>query len=263
MQRILTIIDKEWAEVFKNRMVLYTVALMPLLFTLLPLGTLLALGSAGATGSESTDMPAQFAAMCGSSMSPGECLQAFMINQFMLMYMMMPLAIPIAIAAYSIVGEKTTRSLEPLLATPISTTELLLGKGAAAVIPAVAATWICFLIFLLLLPLVGASPAVRAYASGPTWLLAVFIIGPLMAVAATVVAVIVSSRVSDPRAAEQISMVVIVPLMAVLFGQIAGIIILNVRFMLISIAGLLVIDAALVALGVRLFQREIILTKWK
>ena len=46
-------------------------------------------------------------------------------------------------------GEKTTRTLEPVLATPISVLELLLGKALAAVIPAVGATWISFLIFLL------------------------------------------------------------------------------------------------------------------
>lgn len=263
MQPILTIIDKEWAEVFKNKMVLFTVAIMPLVFTIMPLGVLLAMNGVGATGSESTDMPAQFAELCLGSLSAGECLQAFMINEFMLLYMMMPLAIPVAIAAYSIVGEKTTRSLEPLLATPISTAQLLLGKGLSAVIPAIGATWVCYGIFLLLLPLVGASQAVRDYAASPTWLLAVLVIGPLMAVAATVVAVIVSSRVNDPRAAEQISMVVIVPLMGVLFGQIAGIIILNVNFMLITALVMVVVDLALVALGVRLFQRETILTRWK
>lgn len=263
MKHITTIIDKEWAEVFKNKMVLFTVLLMPLVFTLMPLGILFAMGSTGATGGESTDMPASFAEICGTNMSAGDCLNVYMINEFMLLYMMMPLAIPVAIAAYSIVGEKTTRSLEPLLATPISTAELLLGKGLAAVIPAIVATWVCFIIFLLLVPLTGISEAVRAYVSGPTWLLAVFIIGPLMAVAATVVAVIVSSRVSDPRAAEQISMVIIVPLLGVLFGQLAGVIILNVPFMLVTIGVLVLVDAVLVAIGVELFQRETILTRWK
>ena len=37
MNRIQTIIDKEWAEVFKNRIVLFTVVIMPLIFTVLPL----------------------------------------------------------------------------------------------------------------------------------------------------------------------------------------------------------------------------------
>lgn len=259
-ERVRVLIEKEWAEVFKNRMVLFTVALMPLLFTILPL-TVLFLTPSGS--GDSADMPEMFAASCGQSMSANECLQIYLIDEFLLLYMMMPLAIPIAIAAYSIVGEKTTRSLEPLLATPITTEELLLGKGLAAVLPAILITWLCFGIFLLLAPLSGISAAVRAHVFGPTWLLAVLLLGPLMAVAAVNFAIIVSSRVSDPRTAEQVSMVIIVPLMVVLFGQLAGVIILNPTFMLISIAVMLAADVGLVYLGARLFGREAILTRWK
>lgn len=76
-------------------------------------------------------------------------------------------------------------------------------------------------------------------------------------------AVIVSSRVNDPRVAEQMASVLIVPLMAVLFGQIAGLVVLNQTFMLISIVVILALDVALVIAGTRLFQRETILTRWK
>ena len=37
MKKVKTIIRKEWAEVFKNRMVVFSVIFMPLLFTALPL----------------------------------------------------------------------------------------------------------------------------------------------------------------------------------------------------------------------------------
>ncbi len=37
MNKIKTIIKKEWAEVFKNRMVLFTIAFLPLLMTAIPL----------------------------------------------------------------------------------------------------------------------------------------------------------------------------------------------------------------------------------
>jgi len=60
---------------------------------------------------------------------------------------MMPAIIPITIASYSIVGEKSTHTIEPLLATPISTGQLLTGKALAAAIPSVIASLIAFLIF--------------------------------------------------------------------------------------------------------------------
>jgi ABC-2 type transport system permease protein len=171
--------------------------------------------------------------------------------------------IPITIAAYSIVGEKTTRSLEPLLATPISTVELLAGKTLAAVLPGIVATWACFLIFILLLPITGVSQAVRTYITGPTWLLAIAVIGPLMAVLAANFAVIISSRVNDPRVAEQFSAILLVPLLIVLFLQIAGVIIVNVQFVLIGILGFIALDCLVIYLGSRLFQRETILTRWR
>ena len=262
LERVRTIVDKEWAEVFKNRMVVFTVLFMPLIFTVLPIGLLIAMRSAGASGGDSTDMPALFASTC-KGLTSFDCIQVYMINQFLLLYMVMPMSIPIAIAAYSVVGEKTTRSLEPLLATPITTVELLLGKGIAAVLPAVVATWACFGLFVLLLFPIGATPGLIRYVLGPTWITAILVVGPLMAVMAVNAAMMVSSRVSDPRAAEQISMVVIVPVLGVMFGQIGGLFVINAQFVWISALVLLVIDGVLVYLGARLFQRETILTQWR
>ena len=263
ISRIQTIIDKEWGEVFKNKLVLFTVIFLPLLFTILPLVILYFTGQAtGGLSGDSADVPPQFMQMCGN-LDAGICMQYFLLNEFLLMFMMMPLIIPTAIAAYSIVGEKSTHSLEPLLATPITTVELLFAKTLAAALPAIAATWVCFFIFVLLIPAVGGSPQLVSLVASPTWLIAILIIGPLMAVASVNVAVIVSSRVNDPRAAEQISGVMVVPVLLVLFGQIAGLVVINPSLMLISAAVMVLLDAVLIYAGTRLFQREVILTRWK
>jgi len=259
MTRVRTIIDKEWAEAFKNRLVLMTVVILPLVFTILPLAILPTVSSAG---SDSTDVPAGFYQAC-NGLPMRDCLQYFLVNEFLLLFMIMPMAIPTAIAAYSIVGEKTTRSLEPLLATPITTEELLAAKSLAAVIPAIAATWLGFAIFVAGLPLVGVTPAVFAQVLSPTWLTAIIVIGPEIALMAVIFSLIVSSRVNDPRAAQQISAVIIVPFLGVFFGQIAGVIILNLQVMLAVVVGLGIIDLGLIYLNARLFQRETILTKWK
>lgn len=260
--RIQTIIDKEWAEVFKNRLVLFTVLALPLLLTALPLGILAGIPSLSTSGGDIADLPPSLLRACGP-LTPGECFQVYLVNQFLALFMIMPLFIPIAIAAYSVVGEKTTRSLEPLLATPITTEELLAGKGLAAVIPAVLATWLGFAIFVAGILLLRASPAVVLNLLSPTWLLAIFVVGPLVSVLAVNFALIVSSRVSDPRVAEQISGVLIVPLIALVFAQLAGFIIVNLQLMLGVILVLFIIDTALIYVGARLFQRETILTRWK
>lgn len=260
MNKILTIIDKEWAEIFKNRLILYTMFLMPLLFTALPLVMLGAMG--GQSTGDVTDMPPQFLELCGE-LQGTECYQLFMSNQFLLLFMMLPLVIPATIAAYSIVGEKTTRCLEPLLATPISTVELLLGKGLAALIPGVAAGWGSFALFALGAWILVDNPALLARLLDGMWFIAIGVVGPLVALAGISVAIMVSSRVNDPRTAEQITMVLIIPLLGLFFAQIAGVVMVNAG-LLWALAGVLVlVDVGLVWLGARAFQRETILTKWK
>lgn len=261
MNKIRTLIDKEWAEVFKNRVVLFTVVFLPLLFAVMPLVILYSMQTAGANATN-TQMPPEFSRTCGN-LSGIACMQVFLLMQFMMFFMIIPLAVPVAISAYSIVGEKTTRSLEPLLATPISTVELLLGKGLAAAIPAIAGTWGAFAFFVVGARVLVAEPAVLARLLDPMWLVAVLILGPLMAIAAVNVSIIVSARVSDPRTAEQLSMVLIVPVLGVFFAQISGLVLVDAGFVLVAAALVLLADVGLVYLGASWFQRETILTRWK
>ena len=262
MHKIKTIIRKEWAEVFKNRMVLFTIIFMPLLLTALPLIILYATRDAG-VGDMSAEMPAQIAQLCSDDLSMGECFQVYMVSQFMIMFMMIPLFIPVNIAAYSVVGEKTTHSLEPLLATPITTAELLAGKNLASSIPAVVASWLGFAVFAVGAFLISGSPRLTAALLDPMWLLAIILVGPLLALLSVNFSIMVSSRVNDPRVAEQLSAVVILPLLALFFGQISGLVILNSSLILAIAAGLILLDGILIYLTIRLFERENILTRWK
>jgi ABC-2 type transport system permease protein len=243
--------------------VIFTVAFLPLILTAIPLGILYATGSSGDLGGlTSDDMPANFANQC-EGLDGSDCAQYFFVSQFMLLFMLMPLAIPITIASYSIIGEKTRRTLEPLLATPITTAELLAGKALAAVVPAVTVSWLAYGIFIGGSAMLEVGQGVMQRLLDPLWLTAVLVVGPLLALAAVSVAVMVSSRANDPRVAEQLSMLVILPLLGLFFGQIAGLVLINQTLVLWMIVALLVIDTGLLAFAVQLFQRETILTRWK
>jgi ABC-2 type transport system permease protein len=85
----------------------------------------------------------------------------------------------------------------------------------------------------------------------------------LLAVLSVNFAIMVSSRVNDPRVAEQLSVVVIVPVMGLFFGQISGLITFNNQIVFIMAILLVVVDLLLINFAVRLFQREVILTRWK
>jgi ABC-2 type transport system permease protein len=202
------------------------------------------------------------AEFCPGDFNSSDCLQVYMINLFTLMFMIMPVAIPVTIAAYSIVGEKTNRSLEPLLATPITTVELIVAKIVAAAVPALGATWLGFTIYVIALYFMTPAHIFQTILD-PMWWLAIFILGPLFTLLAISVAIMISSRVSDPRVAEQISALVILPVVLMMVGQSVNLIIINQTFILIMIGAAAVLDTILVALSFRIFQREAILTRWK
>jgi len=262
MDKIRTIISKEWAEVFKNRIVLFSVAFMPLIFIALPVITMATTGSfADVPEGEFSGAELGVEGLC-EGLSEAACGQVYIINLYTLMFMILPVAIPVTIAAYSIVGEKAARSLEPLLATPVTTLELLTGKALAAIIPAVAATWLSYVIYVVAMWSLLTAEA-RNYLFDPLWLIAIFVVGPLLTLLSVSVAILISSRVSDPRVAEQLSMIVILPLIAGLIGQSMGLILIDQEVVLLVGLVVAVLDAVLVYVGVQAFQRETILTKWK
>jgi ABC-2 type transport system permease protein len=245
-------------------MVLFTIAFMPLMLTAIPLIILFSMrGELQTASAGASDVPAQFKAFCPVELTGGECLQVFMVSQFIFMFMLIPLSIPAAIAAYSVVGEKTTRSLEPLLATPITTVELLLGKSLAAVVPAVLATYLSFVLFAAGTWLMVSNRIMLLAILDARWLLAVTVVGPLLAWLSVTFSIMVSSRVNDPRVAEQLSVVIIVPLLALFFGQMAGLLIIDRELVIVIALALVLIDALLTYFAVQLFQRETILTRWK
>jgi ABC-2 type transport system permease protein len=263
MRKIRVVIRKEWSEVFKNRLVLFAVAFMPLLFTILPLIILYSTRSAGSTEALGmSDMPASFNELC-SGLNSAECTQYFIVTQFMILFMMMPVIIPVTIASYSIVGEKSTHTLEPVLATPISTLELLAGKALAAIIPALLATWLSFTVFVVGAYVITTNPVIVSKLLAPIWLLAILGLGPLLSLAGVSVAVMVSSRVNDPRVAEQISTLVILPLIGLMMAQTFGLIYLDETMIFWIAVAMIIIDTGLIYFAIQLFQRETILTRWK
>ncbi len=261
MNKIRTIIDKEWAEVFKNKLVFFSVVFMPLLFVALPAATLWGMNALGEDAGNLSFGSGFLGDFC-QGLNEFDCAQAYMLSIYALLFMILPLMIPATIAAYSIVGEKTTRSLEPLLATPITTEELLTGKALAAVIPAIAATWLAFAIFLASSWLMTPPEVFRAGIQ-PYWLTAVLLVGPLLSLFAVAIAMMISSRVTDPRTAEQLAGFVVLPIIFILVGQSLGLFLISGELILVLAAVLIVLDAVLLALTVKIFQRETILTRWK
>ena len=257
---VSTVLQREWYETVRNRLLMSTILVPPILLTIAPIIL------AGAVG-DST-LPPELAAEVleqrpeWASFTPGELAGAFAVQQFLVFFLLMPAYIPLSIATFSIIGEKQARTLEPVLATPIRTSELLAAKAIAALVPGVLAGWATYALFVVLASIVY-GPALFGVVTDPSWLAGVFLLGPAVGLSSVVAGVIVSARVNDPRVAQQIGGVVIVPVVALTLLQATGTLLVGpVGYVLLS-AVVLVVSIIGLRVGVRLFDREAILTRWR
>jgi ABC-2 type transport system permease protein len=196
------------------------------------------------------------------STSPKELI--ILLPAFQFFFLMLAGVIPTYIASYSIVGEKVEKSLDRLLAAPVTDGEILLGKGISAFLPPMAAILSGSVIFMALMDLVTESKL--GYYFFPTWnsWIVLFLMVPLAVVLSVEWNVIVSSRVSDIRVAQQTGAAVFLPFVAIYVSGEINLINLGVSNNLLLIAGaLLAADLILFFAARATFQREEILTKWK
>jgi ABC-2 type transport system permease protein len=179
-------------------------------------------------------------------------------------FVVLATVLPSTIAAYSIVGEKVEKTLEPLLATPTTDGEILLGKSIASFIPPILSTWIGASIFMVVTDYTLYNGGLGYYYF-PNWNAGVMLLllAPLAAVLSIEVAVIASSKVGDVRGANQIAGLMFIPFVAVLFAGAEGIFPFNIVNLLVFSGIVLIADVILFFLSKSTFRREEILTKWK
>jgi ABC-2 type transport system permease protein len=257
--KIYALVQKELADARKNKMIIISMALIPTLLVATVLGTALFMLNSG-EGMDEEDI-----GMIPEELRDLDPVHAFLIilnDQYLVYFLLIPMMLPVYIAAYSIIGEKETKSLEPLLATPVSTWELLVGKSLAAVLPAVLLTWLSFVILVVGSYLIMPLPVVLSMVR-PVWLVAMTVLGPLLALLSVFSGVLVSSRMNDPRAAQQVTGIFVVPVVAAAIAILAAKILLSVPMILLAAAMTLALDGLMLYFAVRLFQRETILTRWK
>ena len=197
----------------------------------------------------------------GARMPASEILT--LLPAFTFFFIIISAPIITAIASYSLVGEKVEKSLEPLLATPTTDGEILLGKSIAAFLPPMASIYAGAAIFMTLMDVVTYSKL--GYYFFPNWNAAIvfLVLAPLAAILSLELNVIVSSRVSDVRTAQQLGSLTALPLAGIYLSTELGLITLDSNTLLIISGVLLVADLFLFYLSTATFRREEILTKWK
>jgi ABC-type Na+ efflux pump permease subunit len=177
--RVGAILLKELRDYRHNRFVIGTMAATPVLFIILPTIQLIA---ANATGKA----------------------LSLRIGLSLLYMLVIPVTMPSVMSAYSVVGEREQGTLEPVLITPIRSEEFLIAKALAAFVPTLVIAYAVFGVFLAVAALFAHPVIVSALYAGPH-VLVQLLFTPLLAGWAIWVGIAVSTRSTDVRAAQQLS----------------------------------------------------------
>jgi ABC-2 type transport system permease protein len=256
---VWAVIGKEALDLLANRLLLGAVVFPALVFAAIPTG-IVAFIEVNELDPRQMGQIEQYISQF-PDLSPKLAAQGFIVLNFMAYFLLIPAMVPMAIATQSVIGEKTARSLEPQLATPMEVSELLIGKAVSAATPAVLATWGVFLLYGFVNGAV-ADPALTLLIFNDVWRVAMLTLVPLICLLSVLLGIIVSSRVNDARTAQQIGGFIVLPVIGVaVAGFFSGQASFTMQQVLIGdLVVALLIGVALVV-GNWIFDREAILTR--
>ena len=232
-RRIWAIALKELREYRRNRSIIATMAVFPLIFAIQPLIAILRIDSSSAGA---------------------------LSREHVLLYMLgIPTLVPAFLAATAVAGERQQGTLEPALTTPIRREEFLLGKAVAALIPALLVSYVVFAVFLVVVAVLAAPSVAPALIQGPD-LLAQVAFTPLLAGWTIWVGIAMSTRASDVRVAQQLAVLTTMPALLATIAVALGIIEPSPGLAAGAAALLIVLDVAGWRVVATLFDRERLIT---
>jgi ABC-2 type transport system permease protein len=234
-RRVGAIVRKELRDYRRNRFVIGTMAATPVLFIILPMIQLIA-----------------------ANATPNKAL-SLRIGLSLLYMLVIPVTVPSVVSAYSVVGEREQGTLEPVLTTPIRSEEFLIAKALAAFVPTLVIAYAVFGIFLGAAALFAHPVIVSAIYAG-THVLVQLLFTPLLAGWAIWVGIAVSTRSTDVRAAQQLSVLASVPPLAIVALMSLNVITVSTPLALGLAAALLAIDLLAWRVVAAMFDRERLVT---
>lgn len=175
---------------------------------------------------------------------------------FMLMVVgFFPISISLVIALESFAGERERLSLEPLLATPLTDSQLYLGKMVASLVPPLGAAYLGIIVYLSGL-FVGIE-----WSPTPNLLFQILALTTVQAVVMVSGAVVISSQTTSVRAANLLASFIIVPIAELIIGE--SVIMFWGRYTILwwIVLALSLIALVLGRMGLQLFNREELLGK--
>lgn len=186
--------------------------------------------------------------------------QAIVFSQFLFLLVLAPVTAATATVAQSMVAERTSRALEPLLASPLTSAELVVSKVVAALVPSLLIEAAGLVLYVLVIAAAAEPGVLTALA---TWrsVAIVAAVGPTMTLAALQVTLLAATRTLDARTAQHIGSQMAVVCSVLLVAEVSGYWFLPVRHLLMVALALLCVWAVLVAVTLATFSRDALLSR--
>lgn len=183
---------------------------------------------------------------------------AFLLLNYLLapLFLLVPTMAASLVAASSFVGEKEKKTLETLLFSPMREADMFAGKILASFIPSMVVTVAGFLLFSLIYMLLGSPLFGRLALPAPHWLPVVLWLSPALTLLVTFLNVLISVKVKGFQEAQQVSVVVILPLLFLVYGQIGGIVFMGTALVMLIGLCVFAIDAFLIRAAAKAYNRD-------
>lgn len=236
---LLAIAKKDLLEVRQNKAAWLPMIIVPLVFIILFPLLILVLpqlsGQAAEQMINDPDMAMMFERLPGiiadkiAGMNPIQSIVVMMLGYFFApMFLIFPLMFSTTVAAESFAGERERKTMESLLYTPVSDTELFFGKMLAGLIPGIFISWASFLLYSVVLNAAGWPLFGELWFPLATWYPLIFWVTPALAVMGVGLTVLISSKVQTFMGAYQASASLVILVVGLMLGQFAGVVYLNV-----------------------------------
>jgi ABC-2 type transport system permease protein len=251
---------KDFIELRKNRALLVSMLALPVMIVLVPIGMVASYVYRSDDGNLKV-MAHFFDPNIDSANAVRFLVDKVLLDWFSI-YLVMPVFVPVLISSHAVAGEKEKRTLEPLLSTPLTGTEMLIGKSLASLLPSVVICFIAFALLCLGIDIVTYDAFRQILMPNTMWMFGVFVISPLFAFFGNGVAVLISARVGDARLAQQLSGLTVLPLVGLAAGQFAGFLSAGRGYFAGLTFFVLILDWAIIIIARHLFDRDRLISKW-
>lgn len=269
MNKAWLVFRKDWLEIKRNWQVLLPIIILPLIFAVVFPVMITVISSAPTQNTSTGDFQSLIPNLPPDIQTQiAQMTQNQIMVYIMVLYFFAPFFLIIPIMASSVIGsdsfagERERKTIEALLATPISDSELLLGKILVSFIPAMIVTLVSFAVYTTIVDIVtfGMFNGMLLLPN-VNFLIMILGVAPTLALCSIGLTVIISAKVKGFKEAQQISVLLLLPVLGLVFAQISGLLVLGPAVLAALIGVLALVDVAVFYFGVKIFRREEILSK--